>query len=372
MQIATSILNSNDRIEDVIKLNRTNTSYIHIDVMDGKFVDDIQFSVKEIGAINRVVKYPMDVHLMVNNPIEYINKLGDMNIEYITFHVEIKKDKKKIISKIKELGYKVGISIKPDTNLEELIPFLKDIDMILVMSVEPGLGGQKFMGGTVKRIKELKKLINDGGYDIKIEVDGGINYTTIVKVKDVDIAVVGSYIVRSNNFYRRVEELLDLVIEKSISKKIEVSKLISNILIFVGLFLILISFCFEFGTNSYNFLKSIYRYPIVFFSGFCICSIGIFIKPFHKINVEIRKDKHEILVKRSLLYKVLLILGLIPFIFIFGFWLFLMIVEKEQLSFYLFMMASSFVIYLPIWLLGLLLIVISIVRLNEIKRLSKK
>ena len=167
MKIATSILNSSDRIESVIKLNRTNTSYIHVDVMDGKFVSDKQFSVKEIKAVNLVTKYPMDVHLMVSDPLKYIEELSGLNISYITFHLEIKKDKKKIISKIKELGYKVGISIKPDTDLSELVPYLSDIDMILLMSVEPGMGGQKFLNSTVKRIKEIKKMIVDGGYNIE-------------------------------------------------------------------------------------------------------------------------------------------------------------------------------------------------------------
>ena len=101
MEISTSILNADDRIEAIVKLNRTNHSYVHVDVMDGNFVSDTQFNVNEIRAVNVVSNYPLDVHLMVDDPMKYINKLDDLNIKYITFHVEIKKNVSKIISKIK-------------------------------------------------------------------------------------------------------------------------------------------------------------------------------------------------------------------------------------------------------------------------------
>ena len=208
MKIAASILDCKDRINGVLELNRTNISYVHIDVMDGKFVADTQFSIKEINAINMVTKYPMDVHLMVENPLDYIKNLGNMNIEFITIHLEITKNIDEIISKIKELGYKVGLSIKPNTNIRELEAYLDDIDMVLVMSVEPGLGGQVFIEETVDRIKELKNLI--GNRNILIEVDGGINNETISKVENIDIAVVGSYITKSDNYYGQVEKLLEI------------------------------------------------------------------------------------------------------------------------------------------------------------------
>ena len=208
MKIAASILDCKDRINSVLELNRTNISYVHIDVMDGKFVPNTSFdNMGEIRGINLVTKYPMDVHLMMDNPISYINELGNMNIEFITIHLEIDKDKKEIFKSIKDLGYKVGLSIKPNTNVKDIIPYLDDIDMVLVMSVEPGLGGQSFIESTVNRIKELKELI--GSRNILIEVDGGINNETITKLEGVDIAVVGSYISKSDNYYRRVEELLN-------------------------------------------------------------------------------------------------------------------------------------------------------------------
>ena len=251
MKIATSILNSDNRIESVLNLNKTNTSYIHVDVMDGRFVEDIQFNVNEISAVNRVTKYPMDIHLMVNDPISYIVKLKDMNIEYITFHLEIRKNKEKVISKIKEYGYKVGISIKPDTNLEEIMPYLKNIDLVLVMSVEPGKGGQEFLDKTVDRVLELKKIIDENNYNIKIEVDGGINDKTITKLNGVDIVVVGSYIIKSDNYYSSIEKIIKLVKKdnnaifsnydvKVVNRKILLYKILLGIGLFSFILLVLL------------------------------------------------------------------------------------------------------------------------------------
>lgn len=236
MMISTSILNSSDRVESVLKLNRTNTSYVHIDVMDGKFVSDTQFKLNEISAVNRVSKYPMDVHLMVNDPISYIVKLKNMNISYITFHIEIRKNKEKIINLIKDMGYKVGISIKPDTDIEKLRPYLDDVDMILIMSVEPGLGGQKFIDGTLEKIKEIKKLIKESKRDIKIEVDGGINGENISKLNNIDIAVVGSYVINSDNYYDVIEKLLGR------DTKQEIIKAKKSILLLIVIWLLVVLF----------------------------------------------------------------------------------------------------------------------------------
>ena len=225
MKISTSILSSNNRIESVKKLNRTNTSYIHIDVMDGKFVEDTQFSkVNEINAINIMSNNKLDVHLMVENPKYYLRKLKDMNIEFVTVHLEIEKELNSIIKTIKGKGYKAGLAVKPETDIKELEPYLPNIDLVLIMSVEPGKGGQKFISSTTKKIKELRKIINDNNYDILIEVDGGINEESIEKIEDADIAVAGSYIINSNNYYKAIEKLLDKATpSKIIPNKITVS-----------------------------------------------------------------------------------------------------------------------------------------------------
>lgn len=209
MELSISILNAVSRIESVKKLNRTNIQYIHVDIMDGNFVPDIQFNkIEEIVEIDLSSHKKLDIHLMVENPIKYIEQLNNLNIEYITFHLELNKNINEIISKIREKKYKVGISIKPDTKVEELVPYLGLIDLVLIMSVEPGKGGQNFIVTTTNKIKELKQLIKKYNNNIKIEVDGGINNKTISLLDNVDIAVVGSYIVKSNNYPFQIKKLL--------------------------------------------------------------------------------------------------------------------------------------------------------------------
>ena len=210
MKISASILDCKDKINSVLELNRTNISYIHIDVMDGKFVSNTSFEdMGVIRGINMVTKYKMDVHLMVDNPLEYINNLNNMNIEYITIHLEIDKNIKYLITKTKESGYKVGLSIKPNTSVTDLKPYLNDIDMVLLMSVEPGMGGQSFIENTTTKIKELKELIKETNKDILIEVDGGINDKTAMLIKQAgaDILVSGSYLFKNENMKQAIKEL---------------------------------------------------------------------------------------------------------------------------------------------------------------------
>lgn len=207
MELSVSILNSQDRKEMVKLLNKTNITYIHVDVMDGIFVSQKTFDIKEIRPISQVSDKKLDVHLMVENPLLYIENIKDLtNIEYITIHLEINKDIKEILTKVKSYGFKTGISIKPNTNLELLLPYLEYIDLLLVMTVEPGLGGQPFILSSSNRLKEIKKLIQN--YNIKLEVDGGINNHTIKEVELADIAVVGSYITSSNNPIDKINSLL--------------------------------------------------------------------------------------------------------------------------------------------------------------------
>lgn len=207
MKLSVSILNSKDRKEMIDKLNNANISYIHMDVMDGKFVSQNTLSYQELRELSSFSNKKLDVHLMMDNPEEYINNIKDLNnIENITIHLEIDKDIKKILSMIKSLDIKRGISIKPNTDINKLLPYLNDIDLILVMTVEPGLGGQPFIETSTARLKEIKKLIKDK--DILIEVDGGINSNTINLVKDADIVVVGSYITCSDDPISKINSLL--------------------------------------------------------------------------------------------------------------------------------------------------------------------
>lgn len=204
MKISTSILSSKDRTKSINKLNKTNTDYIHIDVMDGNFVPNCQMPLTEILDYEKISEKKLDIHLMVNDPIKYIEKLDNKNIEFITFHIEINKDINEIIKSIKDKGYKVGIAIKPNTNEELLNKYLNKIEMVLVMTVEPGKGGQKF----IKEMINKAIYIREKNKNILIEMDGGINDETIKDIKDkIDISVVGSYITNKDNYNNAINEL---------------------------------------------------------------------------------------------------------------------------------------------------------------------
>lgn len=206
MELSVSILNSKDKIEMIKRLNNTNISYIHLDVMDGNFVSQIALPPKEIVPLAKVSDKKLDIHLMVENPLEYLEEIKKLSsVAYVTIHLEINKNLPEIIRTIKSSGFKVGLSIKPTTPIDKLNPYLKDIDLVLLMTVEPGLGGQPFLPVSTIRLKELKKILPS---TVKIEVDGGINDETISQVSLADIAVVGSYITKSQSPEEKINSLL--------------------------------------------------------------------------------------------------------------------------------------------------------------------
>lgn len=198
MKVSTSILSIKEPVKEAItKLNNSNTDYLHLDVMDGKFV------LNETNALmNEVLKYnkkPLDIHLMVKDIDYYLNKYKKYQPDFITFHIEsIDYNAKEIIKTIKEENIKVGLSFKPNTPLEKIYPYLSEVDLVLVMSVEPGAGGQAFIIDSVDKISKLTELRDLNCYRYLIEVDGGINNETKVYVKDADIIVSGSYITNGN------------------------------------------------------------------------------------------------------------------------------------------------------------------------------
>ena len=197
MKVSVSFLSSVLKPNVIIdKINNTNADFVHVDVMDGKFVDNKTYSIGEILKLSNYMKKPMDVHLMVNNPKKYIEKLALLNVEYITFHYESVKNVEDVIELIHNCGLKAGISIKPSTNASEIINYLDKLDLVLVMSVEPGKSGQSFMNSVLYKIESLKKVIDEKGYKTVISVDGGINEETarLVKDKGADMVVSASYL----------------------------------------------------------------------------------------------------------------------------------------------------------------------------------
>lgn len=210
MKISVSILDAVNRYEAVDELNDTNISYLHIDVMDGKLVNNIQFQdIDEIREISKISKFPLQVHLMVEDISSYLDRFYGLNIESITFHLETEQDILMNIDKVHDMGYRCGIAICPDTDIQLIYPYLDKIDMVLLMSVIPGRGGQSFILDTKDKIAMLKNYIDKNHLSVLIEVDGGINDKTISFVRDADIVVVGSYIVKSDNYIERVNSLLD-------------------------------------------------------------------------------------------------------------------------------------------------------------------
>ena len=203
-KVSVSFFNSTNIEDDLINLCDTDVDYIHVDVGDGKFIERKFNPVKELKSLDGALTKRLDVHFMVEDPTSYINEYSELNCEYITIHCELKKDILSLLDLIKRYGIKCGLSISPDTDISFLEPFLDDIDMILIMSVVPGKGGQKFIYSSVERVKEIKRMIGDR--DIVISIDGGINNET-AKLVDTDIVVSGSYVLGSDDIARNISLL---------------------------------------------------------------------------------------------------------------------------------------------------------------------
>lgn len=206
MKISLSILNSNfSNLEKSVGTYINSCDYIHMDVMDGEFVPNISIGPDIVSAFKPLTDKPFDTHLMILNPIKYIKQFVDAGSKYITFHVEANSDVIETIELIHSYGVKAGISIKPGTEVEEIEKYLPLVDMVLVMSVEPGFGGQKFMESSIDKCKKLKELRDKNNYNYLINIDGGINDKTLPLVKDyLDLAVVGSYITKSSDPIERI------------------------------------------------------------------------------------------------------------------------------------------------------------------------
>lgn len=216
VEVSTSILSIKEGEEATtfFELEAAKTDYFHIDVMDGKFVekDTYQKMLKNASYIKRISNLPLDVHLMVEDVKTAIDDFLPVEPNIITFHLEACKSKEevyKMIQYIKENNCKVGISIKPNTKIEEIYEFLPYIHMCLVMTVEPGKGGQSLLTDMVEKIATLKKYVEEQKLEIDIEADGGINLKTAPEVKKsgANILVAGTAIIMANNFKMIIDEL---------------------------------------------------------------------------------------------------------------------------------------------------------------------
>mgnify|MGYP004502201943 FL=1 len=206
-KVSVTFLSSTDVVRDLKLLDMTDTDYVHVDVMDGKFVPNKTMPFSEIKNIGKYTSKRLDIHLMVEDPSKYIPLYASLNAEYITFHVEVDEDIEESLKMIRNYSIKAGLAIKPETKISELVPYLPYLDLVLVMSVEPGAGGQKFIEGTEDKINELRELLDTYHSQAVINVDGGINDVTCKKCYNADIVASGSYVVRSDNFQEKISSL---------------------------------------------------------------------------------------------------------------------------------------------------------------------
>ena len=198
--------------DEVCSLENAGADGVHIDVMDGRFVDNITFGMPVIRDIRKCSNLFFDVHLMIENPEKYIDRFIDAGADGITFHIEATDEPYKVINMIKERNKKAGISIKPKTPLPAADVF-KDVDIVLIMSVEPGFGGQKYLEEVDKKIEELSKLRYENDLNFEIEVDGGINTENIEKIAKLggDIFVAGNAVFGAKDREKAILKLKELV-----------------------------------------------------------------------------------------------------------------------------------------------------------------
>lgn len=209
MKISGSILkiyNDLDKIEEMID---SGIDYLHLDVMDGLFVENISLLYDDCDKIKHLFNIPLDIHLMVQNPIDHIKKYINFKPKYITFHIETE-EIDKTINYLKNNEVLVGLAINPNTSINKLLPYLDKIDLVLVMSVEPGYGGQEFINSSLEKLEFLKNYKNINNLNYLIEIDGGINKNNIKNI-DCDIVVIGSGITNSDNYKLEVSKIKELL-----------------------------------------------------------------------------------------------------------------------------------------------------------------
>ena len=213
-KIAPSILSADfTRLYEEIKaVEEAGADYIHIDVMDGHFVPNITFGPLIVKAVRRITTLPLDVHLMISEPERYIDAFSDAGADIITFHIEASTHAHRTIQNIKERGKKVGISLNPATPLYELEYILNELDLVLIMTVNPGFEAQKFIPSVLPKVEKLRENINKRGLSIEIEVDGGINLDTIGEASraGADVFVAGSAIFYSRDYKETIKKMREI------------------------------------------------------------------------------------------------------------------------------------------------------------------
>jgi len=210
-KIAPSILSADfSRLGDEVRaVEKAGADVIHVDVMDGHFVPNITVGPLVVQGLKKLTSLPLDVHLMIEKPERYIEVFAQAGSDWITIHAEVCPHLKRMIKKIRQLNVRPGIVLKPATSLKTLYPILDDIDLVLIMSVNPGFGGQFFIPSALKKIEKLRKIVDQNSYPLEIEVDGGVKIENIKEVSKAggDIFVVGTGIFKTKDYEETIRKL---------------------------------------------------------------------------------------------------------------------------------------------------------------------
>ncbi len=214
IQVAPSLLAADfARLgEEVSMVNKSRASLIHIDVMDGMFVPNITIGFPVIKSISRIAEKPLDVHMMVCDPGRYVDQVREAGAEIMNVHWEACTHLDSVIRSIRSAGMKAAVTLNPATPVMLLRDVIRDLDMVLLMSVNPGFGGQNFIPNTVRKVRELRSLIAESGSEAVIEIDGGVNLETAPALIEAgaDILVAGSYVFRASDPFKAISDLIDL------------------------------------------------------------------------------------------------------------------------------------------------------------------
>ena len=200
--LSPSILAADFKVlgQEMKKTEENGAAYIHFDVMDGMFVPSISFGMPVLASIHDATEQFMDVHLMVQEPIRYVEAFQKAGADYVTVHLEACEDVKTTLDKIHACGLKAGLAVNPETDVKELVPYMEDVEMILIMSVQPGFGGQKFIPESLDKIREVRAMLNEKNLETDIQVDGGIYVENVREVLDAgaNVIVAGSAVFRGD------------------------------------------------------------------------------------------------------------------------------------------------------------------------------
>lgn len=200
--LSPSILAADFKVlgQEMKKTEENGAAYIHFDVMDGMFVPSISFGMPVLASIHDATEQFMDAHLMVQEPIRYVEAFQKAGADYVTVHLEACEDVKTTLDKIHACDMKAGLAVNPETDVKELVPYLEDVEMILIMSVHPGFGGQKFIPESLDKIREVRAMLNEKNLEIDIQVDGGIYVENVREVLDAgaNVIVAGSAVFRGD------------------------------------------------------------------------------------------------------------------------------------------------------------------------------